>query len=115
MSNFKTLSGDFYVGMKLTDCKTDKQKKEFQRINALDGKLQDALTGEDICRERDSENIPRKKFSAGMIGGGLLTLGSGFGFGVGVAGALVGSVSYLWDYETDRNTELYKKEHGIQY
>ena len=115
MSSFKSLSGDFYVGMKLSDCKTDKQKKEFQRINALDGKLQEALTGEDICRERDRENNGAKGFSAGIIGGGLAALVSGIGVGAGIAGTFVGGISYLWDYATDCNTERYKKENGIKY
>ena len=124
-----TLSGDFYVGMKLSDCKTDEQRKNFKRIAALDGKITNILSGEDICKERDNENTSRyvAASTACAAGGGLFAAGcaqeaSIIGIPTGivtqVAGAFVtgaGFICNLWNYATDRNTENYKKQHNIKY
>ena len=111
----KTLTGNFYVGMKFSDCKTDEQREEFKRIDKLDGKISNILSGEDICKERDNENDKRHKLAQGIIFTGGAAMASGFLAPEGVGAVFGGAIFGLWNCATDRNTEHYKKQHNIKY
>ena len=115
VEKFKTLSGDFYVGMKLSDCKTDAQRKEFQRINKLDGKIQQVLSGEDICRERDSETDKRQKVALGITAASYIAVETGVLAPEGLGGFIVGTALGIWNMATYNNTNRYKEENNIKY